>query len=263
VIIRFIDTHAHLNVSEFDNDREVVIERAKSVGVNTIITIGTDLESSLEAVKIASDHEGIYAAVGFDPHIANSIKKDDITKLIELSKNSRVKAIGEIGLDYYHEYSSSEAQLHVLIWQLQIATECRLPVIIHSRNADKEMPVVLRQWLGNSENLKLPAPGVIHCFNGGIDIVKQYLEMGFYIAFGAYIGYPSSRLEDTIRYIPVDRLLVETDCPFLPPQSLRGKRNEPSYIPQIVDRLAVIRGESPETVAQYTTENACRFFSID
>jgi TatD DNase family protein len=260
--IKFADTHAHLDMSKFDVDREDVIKRAVNVGVNTIITVGTDLVSSQKGIEIAANYDGIYAAIGFHPQDASLLEKGDIGKLIELTGHPKVKAIGEIGLDYYRMYSSSEMQLRALGWQLQIASDCHLPIIIHTRNADNQMLTVLRHWLENKDNSKLSSPGVIHCFNGDVKIVSQYLEMGFYIAFGAYVGYPSSRLEDTIRRVPSNKLLVETDCPFLPPQNLRGKRNEPSYIPQIVEKLAIIRGEPLESVASYITENAFRLFNL-
>jgi len=260
--IRLVDTHAHLNMPEFDADREAVIQRAAGAGVDTIITVGTDMSANRAAVALAASHEGIYAAVGFPPQDAGLMQPDDIPELTALARHPKIKAIGETGLDYYRMNSSRDVQLKVLQWHLEIAVASRLPVIIHSRRADRDMPSLLGRWAATLDKVKMPAPGVIHCFQSDADLAGRYLAMGFYIAFGAYTGYPSSHLADAIRLIPPDRLLVETDSPYLPPQNLRGKRNEPSYILQTAELLAGIRGESFASIAQHTTENACRLFRI-
>jgi TatD DNase family protein len=187
------------------------------------------------------------------------MQKDDFGIMAELAKHNKVVAIGEIGLDYYRNKAPREIQLQVFRWQLELAEKTDLPVVIHSRQADSDTLVSLREWI-NSAKRNREAAGVIHCFSGDAGIARQYLDMGFYISFGAYIGYPSSSLSEVIRSIPADRLLLETDSPFLPPQSHRGKRNEPAYLPMTLAVLARFRNESPEILAQQTTENAARIF---
>jgi TatD DNase family protein len=174
-----------------------------------------------------------------------------------------VVAIGEIGLDLYRNYSPRESQLQVLVWQLELAMRLELPVVIHCRQAEKDMLTLLRDWASSHNAPKGRPRGVVHCFSGDMDTAQQYLDMGFFISLGAYIGYPSSRhIYDVIRDIPQDRLVLETDSPFLPPQTHRGQRNEPSYLPFTVESLAEIREVSPETVARETTRNARRLFRI-
>jgi TatD DNase family protein len=256
-----VDTHAHLDADAFDEDRDEVIARAVEAGVSKIINVGVNLESSKRAVSLAEEHPEVLAAAGFHPHEADTMKKADIARIGEIARHPRVVAIGEIGLDFYRNYSRREAQLQTLKWQLELALKLELPVVIHSRQAEKEMLEVLRDWTGRSGGIKGWSPGVIHCFSGDTATAKQYLEMGFYLALGAYIGYPTSvGAYDVIRSIPQNRLMVETDCPFLAPQSLRGKRNEPAYLPQTVELLAEIRGVPAEAVARETTENAQRLF---
>ena len=221
---RLVDTHAHLDMSEFDTDREDVLQRAVSAGVDTIVTMGTDLSSSRKAIALAENHAGIYAAVGFHPQDAKFMQPGDIAELKKLAQHPGVRAIGEIGLDYYRMKSPKDVQVQVLKRQLEIAAEIGMPVVIHSRQADTDMLVLMGRWAASIDKAAMPSPGVIHCFNGDINAAKCYQDMGFYIAFGAYTGYPSSRLADVIRSISPERLLLETDCPFLPPQSLRGQR---------------------------------------
>ena len=258
--VEIVDTHAHLDMPQFDCDRRAVIQRASDAGVTKIITVGIDLSSSREAVKIATDNIGIFAGVGIHPQESKGMQSDDIKELAALIQNRKVVAIGEIGLDYYRGNSPRETQLHVLRLQLELAAVWNLPVIIHCRQADSDMLPVLTGWVGTLSPGLRRDPGVIHCFSGDITTAAKYINMGFNIAFGAYTGYPSSRLAETIRSIPADRLLVETDCPFLPPQTQRGKRNEPSFLPGTVGTLAVSRKESFEKIARDTTKNAQTLF---
>ena len=172
-------------------------------------------------------------------------------------------AIGEIGLDFYREHSPPERQKASLDWQLELAVELDLPVIIHCRQAERELIPVLERWAAGRQCPADQALGVIHCFSGPVDTADKYLAIGFMISFGAYIGYPSSRdMAEVIRYLPADSLLVETDCPFLPPKDRRGKRNEPSYLTQTVGVLAEIRRESPAAIARTTAANARRLFRM-
>ncbi|MBI4286214.1 MAG: TatD family hydrolase [Chloroflexi bacterium] len=256
-----IDTHAHLDMPEFDRDRDEVVARAKAAGVGTIIIVGSDLASSQKAIALTERYSGTYATVGFHPHEVTNVTKAAVANLASLGRNPKVVAIGEIGLDFYRNRSPRDRQLEALQWQLELAQDLSLPVVIHCRQAEKDILALLRAW---SESYKLPGQprGIIHCFNGDTPIAEHYLEMGFFLSLGAYIGYPSSGMGPTIRSIPGDRLVVETDCPYLPPQPYRGKRNEPAYIPLVVGKLAEIRGTTPETVAHETAANARRLFRL-
>lgn len=261
--LAIIDTHAHLGMSHFDRDRNEVIVRARKAGITAIINIGIDLESSKQAIKLARANTDIFAAVGFHPHEANSVTEADIKKLADLARQHRVVAIGEIGLDYYRNYSSREAQHKALEQQLDIAAGTGLPVIIHCRQSEKDMVAALRKWTSSTRPRNDGIRGVIHCFSGSLETARQYLDMGFYISLGAYIGYPASGSSHyTIRILPLDRLLIETDSPFLPPQSHRGQRNEPSFLLTTLAVLAGIKEVHPEVIAKETTANARRVFRL-
>jgi len=258
-----IDTHAHLDMPHFNKDRAEVVFKALESGVSTIITVGIDLESSRKAIKLAESYKEIFATAGFHPHEASRVKEASLAELAEIAKHPRVVAIGELGLDFYRNRSPREAQLQALRWQLEMATEVDLPVVIHSRQAEKDMLAALRDWASHCKHPDGEPVGVVHCFGGDTDTARQYLDMGFLISLGAYIGYPASlRSHHVIRSIPLDKLMVETDCPFLPPQSHRGKRNEPAYLPLTVKLLAEIKQVPPETVARETTRNACKLFRL-
>lgn len=250
-------------MGHFSKDRAQVLARARDSGVSAIITVGIDLSSSQRAVKLAEKFSQVFATVGFHPHNVAGVNKPDITKLAQIAEHPRVVAVGEVGLDFYRDYSPHEAQLRVLKWQLELALELDLPVIVHCRRADKDILPLLRDWVSGDRRPPKQPPGVIHCFSGDVDTAREYLDMGFFISFGAYIGYPtSSNLYRVIRSIPQDRLLVETDCPYLPSQKRRGQRNEPAYILSTVEFLAEIRGESVEQVARETTESAHYLFRL-
>ena len=256
-----IDTHAHLDMAPFNEDRTEVIARAKDTGVSTIINVGINLESSQKAVVMADNHSEVLAAVGFHPREATRMKKEDMANLAKLANHSRVVAIGEIGLDFYRSGSPQKTQVQALQWQLELAESLDLPVIIHCRRAEKEMLTLLQNRTSSHKRSNRQPRGLIHCFSSEIETAQRYLDMGFFISFGAYIGYPSSfHSRNVIRSIPKDKLVVETDSPFLPPQSHRGKRNEPSYLPLTVEALAEIREISSETAARETTQNARRLF---
>ncbi|MFC1847330.1 TatD family hydrolase [Chloroflexota bacterium] len=261
--LSIVDTHAHLDMAEFNEDRNEVIARAVDSGVNTIITVGIDLESSIKASKLATEHPEIFASTGFHPHEADGVKEEDIAGLAKIADHPKVVAIGEAGLDFYRNTSSRDAQLRVLKWQLELAEEMDLPIIIHCRQAEKDMLALLSDWTSYHKESYGQPRGVIHCFSGDSDTAEQYLNMGFFISLGAYVGYPSSRhMPGVINSIPQDKLVVETDCPFLPPQDHRGGRNEPAYLPLTIALLAEMRQVSAEEVARETTGNARRLFRM-
>lgn len=261
--ITLIDTHAHLDMVEFDIDRLDVINRAKEFGITRIINVGIDLLSSLKAINFSELHEEIYATAGLHPHEAKETTQQDILELGKLANHPRVVAIGELGLDYHYQPVDREAQRRLMVWQLELADRLELPVVIHCREAEEDIIPILADW--SSNNLRRnQALGVIHCFGGNSNIAQKYIEMGFYISLGAYISYPSAKhLCNVIRNIPLDRLLLETDCPFLPPQKYRGQRNEPSYILLTLQVLASITGITKETISFKTTKNANKLFKLN
>jgi TatD DNase family protein len=263
MVARFplVDSHAHLYMPHFDENRDEVIARAMDSGVSTVVNVGIDLDSSAKVIEMAEKRIGLVAAVGIHPHEAAGLGKTDMIRLAELARHMKVVAVGEIGLDFCQNQSSREAQLSAFTWQLELASELRLPVIIHCRQSDNELLRLLRGWADTSNTPG--GKGVAHCFSGDGYTAGQYLDMGFFLSFGAYIGYPgSNHLYDLIRSLPGDRLLLETDSPFLPPQSKRGQRNEPAYLVETARVLADITGDSLEKIAEQTSENAYQLFNL-
>jgi TatD DNase family protein len=257
--LNIIDTHAHLEGEEFAADFEAMLGRAAEAGVSRIITCGTSLESSEKTIALAEKYPQIFAAVGIHPQEMHNAQKSDIERIAELTKNPKVVALGEMGLDFHRSAVHREEQIQGLKQQLELACELRLPVIIHNRQSTKEMIEILGEWVKKSQ---VKTPGVIHCFQENADNARVFLEMGFYLAFGGYIGYPKSLMAEVIKIVPESRLLAETDAPYLPPQKFRGQRNEPAYIVYTVERMAEVLGKPKEEVAEITTENASRLFGL-
>lgn len=260
-----IDSHTHIDLPQFSDDRDQVIARARGQGVRAIINVGLDLGSSRASLQIAQHYADVFVAVGFHPNRATKKREEDLSLLAELARNSRVVAIGEIGLDFYRKSSPRQHQLEVFQQQLDLAAELGLPVVIHCRHAHEEVLNILTPWVkstsssaGNSHRR-----GVIHCFSGDIELAWRYIELGFLVSLAGSVTYPSAleRVE-VASQLPLDRLLVETDSPFLAPQLYRGQRNEPSYIPLIVDRIAQVRQVSAEAVARATAQNARYLFQL-
>jgi len=260
-----IDSHAHLDLPLFDEDRDQVITRAREQGVSTIINVGLDMESSQASVRIAQHYTEVFSAVGFHPNKAAEMKEGDLARLSKLADNPKVVAVGEIGLDYYRKSTPRQHQLQAFQQQLDLAAELGLPVVIHCRNAHKELLAILTSWTksvsppaGNGQGL-----GVIHCFSSDARLAWRYIELGFLISLPGSVTYPSARDKvEVARELPLDKLLVETDSPFLAPQLHRGQRNEPSYLPLIIDKIAEARQVAPETIAQATAQNAVNLFHL-
>jgi len=210
---------------------------------------------------MAEKYDGVFAATGIHPHASTTATREDISEIIKLAAHPKVVAIGEIGLDFHRDYAPRDSQYEVIRQQLEIAAETDLPVIIHSRDSHPEMLALLGEWVSRYPAHGRNGHGVIHCFAGDKATAARFLDLGFYISFGAYIGYPKPNTSaGTIKSIPQDKLLVETDCPFLSPQKYRSKRNEPAYIPLIAQTLAKIRQEPFEEIARATTANAACLF---
>ena len=249
------DTHAHLDFPQFDGDREEVIARALAAGVGSIINVGADLASSRRAVALAEAHPQIYAAVGVHPHDAKTLTDEVLKELRELAQHPKVIAIGEIGLDFYRDLSPRDEQQRAFERQLALASELGKPVIIHDRQAHAEVLAILRRWPG--------LRGVLHCFSGDLDMAHEAIEMGFYISVGGPVTFKNARrLPEIVRQLPLERLLVETDCPYLAPHPYRGKRNEPAYVRLVAQKVAELKGVPLERVARVTTANARQLFGL-
>jgi TatD DNase family protein len=271
--MQWIDTHAHLDHAKYGGEQEAVIERAREAGVWPIVTVGADLASSRAAVALAEQYEGLYATVGVHPHEASSVDAGVMEALRELAGHPRVVAIGEIGLDYYYEFSPREAQRAAFEGQLALASEVDKPVVVHLRDkrgawgAYEGALEVLGVWV-RSEGREgqvtgLRAPGVLHCFSGTLEIARSALELGFYLGVDGPVTYPNARgLQAIVAALPLERLVLETDCPYLAPQARRGKRNEPGYLAWIGEKVAELQGVAVERVAQVTCENAVRLFGL-
>jgi len=252
-----IDTHCHLDFPDYQGDLAEVLARAAKVGVAEIITVGIDLATSRKACELAASLPGVYATVGVHPHHVNEMGPDDYPALRELAARPEVVAYGEIGLDYVKEYSPAALQREHFVRQVEIARQAGLPLIIHDREAHADILAILRA-AG-----KLPAGGVMHCFSGDAALAEEVLELGFYISIPGVVTFKSAAvLREAVRRVPLERLLLETDAPFLAPVPVRGKRNEPAFLPYIARRVAEVKGCELEEVAHQTTANAHRLFGI-
>jgi TatD DNase family protein len=258
-----IDTHCHLNFDLFDADRDAVVARAEAAGVDRIITPAVDGPTCEAAVALAQKHRGVFAAVGVHPNSTISWSPEVEDAIRQYAHAHKVVAIGEIGLDYYWDYSPRSVQIPAFEGQLALAASLNLPVIIHNRESDEDVMHILETWVSGLSGELARQPGVMHSFSGTPDIAERALAAGFYLGFTGPITYKNA---DTTRRIaasvPLDRLLVETDAPYLTPVPHRGKRNEPAYIPLIVERIASVKGVSPEEMASATTRNAEILFSL-
>ena len=252
-----IDTHTHLDDARFDGDREAMIDRARQAGVERFVTIGCDLATSRAAIALADQHPFVYASIGVHPHEVKHISEGWYDEFRRLASNKKVVAYGEIGLDYHYNHSSPKDQRERFREQIQLARELRLPIIIHTREAQDDTITILKEEKASEVG------GVFHCFSGDAWLAKDALDLGFYLSFSGILTFQNATmLRDIAKHTPLDRLLVETDCPYLTPVPHRGKRNEPAYVAQVAKQLAAIHPElSPEEIAQHTTKNAKRLFS--
>lgn len=251
------DSHAHLIDKAYRNDSAKVIERALDSGVKLIINLGYDIKTSLRAVEMADRYPFMYASAGVHPHEAERAPKNYLDKLRELAVKKKIIAIGEIGLDYYRDLSPRKKQQEVFRKQLKLAQEVELPVIIHDREAHQEVLDIVREEQGGKNS------GVFHCFSGDWEMAQQCIEMGFYISIAGPVTFKNSRsLQEVAKKIPLDRILVETDCPYLTPVPYRGKRNEPAYVKYTVEKIASLRGMNWEEFAQAVYKNTQKVFRL-
>ena len=253
----FVDSHAHLDDPRFDSDRDAMLQRAWDAGVQKILTIGNGSgpDEMGCGIPIAETHDWIYASVGVHPHDAAKVEERHYSKIEQLARHPKVLAIGETGLDFYYDNSPRDVQREVFRRQLELAKALDLPVIIHTRDADAETEEILK--------LALPRRGVIHCFTSGDKLADFALGIGFYISFSGIVTFPSAKaLAEVARRIPSDRILLETDCPYLAPVPHRGKRNEPSFVADTTRFVAELRGVTPDALAAQASANFDRVFPL-
>lgn len=251
------DTHVHLNIEQFDEDREAVIARAKAAGVEKMVVVGFDHQTIKKAIELAETYSYIYAAVGWHPVDAIDFTDDDLRWLEELAGHEKVVALGEMGLDYYWDKSPKDVQKNVFRKQIALAKKVKLPIIIHNREATDDVIQLLQEEQAEEVG------GIMHCFAGEVKHVQPCLDMNFYISLGGPVTFKNAKApKEVAKIIPSDRLLIETDCPFLAPHPHRGKRNEPMYVRLVAEEIASLRETTIEEVEKTTTENAERLFGI-
>ncbi|MFS1510860.1 TatD family hydrolase [Chengkuizengella sp. SCS-71B] len=252
-----IDTHVHLNAEQFNEDREQVIERARQNGVSIMINVGFNRETIPETIELAEKYEFIYAVVGWHPTDAIHMIPEDLNWIESLCNHKKVVAVGEIGLDYYWDTSPKDIQQKVFRQQIRLARKVNKPIVIHNRDAHQDVVNIL------AEENAAEVGGVMHCYSGSWEIAKKCLDMNFYISFGGPVTFKNAKQpKEVLKNVPLDRLLVETDCPYLTPHPYRGKRNETSYVKYVAEAAAELKGLSFDEIARITTNNAKKCFQI-
>ncbi len=252
-----IDSHAHLDMPEFDNDRDEVIKRARKAGIGYIINIGSTLEASRKGVEIARQYDPVYATVGIHPHDATSANSKVYDELKGLLDNEKIIAVGEIGLDYYRDYSPGEVQQKVFRDQVGIARDLNKPIIVHTRDAEDDTLRILKEEKGSGLR------GIFHCFSGDERMARECIDLGFYISFAGPVTYPNAtRLREVVKAVPIERLLIETDCPYLSPHPMRGKRNEPANVRYVAEKIGELKRLSLEDIARVTSLNIFMLFGF-
>jgi len=251
-----IDSHCHLDFKEFNKNREEIIKNALSAGVHTMINIGVDLQSSKKSVELTNQYDFIFATVGVHPHDARTYDSNLEKELSRLIENKKVKAVGEIGLDFYRDLSPRKVQKQVFHLQLELAIEKKLPVVIHTREAFDETVEIVEEYSG-----KL-AGGVFHCFPGSLKEAHRVIDLGFHISVGGVITYPKSKMAEVASQVPLEYILIETDSPYLTPVPCRGKKNQPAYVRYVRDKLAQLKSLPIEEVEKITDRNCRKLFRL-
>jgi len=255
--MRLADSHAHLSDKRFDPDRDLVLERARRAGVSLMIDVAVDVQTSEKAIALAAANGGsVRATVGVHPHHADTVDDDTVETLTALAGEPSVVAIGEIGLDFYRDLSPREKQQAAFVRQLELAAELNKPVVVHCRDSSTEVLELLSPWVG-----KLNV--VMHCFSADEHVLRRALDMGYFVSFAGVITYPNATgLRALVPQVPLERLLIETDCPYLAPAPMRGRRNEPAYVRHVAQALAEIYDLPVEELADITFENTESFFGL-
>ncbi|MGJ7923158.1 TatD family hydrolase [Neobacillus sp. LXY-4] len=251
------DTHVHLNAEQYKEDLEEVINRALSSGVSTMVVVGFDRPTIEKAIELAEAYDFIYASVGWHPVDAIDMTPEDLNWLEQLAAHPKVVALGEMGLDYYWDKSPKEVQQEVFRKQIQLARKVKLPIIIHNRDATADIIEILKEEKAEEVG------GIMHCFSGSPEIAQECIKMNFYISLGGPVTFKNAKQPKKVaELVPLERLLIETDCPYLTPHPHRGKRNEPSYVKLVAEQIAEIKGKTLEEVGAATSENAKKLFGI-
>ena len=249
----YFESHAHYDDKQFDDDREAVIEGLIESGIDHVINVGCDMNSSKMSIEMAKKHEFMYCAVGVHPHGVSDMSESDIIQLKEYSKEEKVVAVGEIGLDYYYDYAPREKQRYWFERQMELSLEVDLPVIIHSREATEETFEIVKK--------SGVRKGVVHCYLGSLETARAYAELGFSIGIGGVVTYKNAKnLLNVVEHMPISRILIETDAPYLSPEPKRGKRNNSKYLKYVTEKIALIKEMTPKEVAEATSENAKLLF---
>ena len=250
----YFDTHAHYNDEAFSADRSETLIKAKDAGVDLIVNAACEKRSALDGIELAEKHPFVYAAVGWHPHDAKAFDAESPELIRKWCENPRVVAIGEIGLDYYYDLSERDVQREVFKRQMELARELKLPVIVHNRDAHADSLEIVEQFPD--------VMGVFHCFAGSVEMAKVLLDRGWYLGFNGAITFKNAKkAPEVVARCPLERILIETDCPYLTPVPFRGKRNDSSYLPYVVERISEIKGIAPEEIARITKENGKRLFT--
>ena len=252
------DTHAHYDDEQFDGDRDELLKSMPDLGVGTIVDVSATYESCEKVLALAGKYPHVYAAIGVHPDEVGELNEDKIQHMKELCCNKKVVAVGEIGLDYYWDNEPHEVQQKWFIRQLELAKEVNLPVIIHSREASQETFDIMKEHHAGSTG------GVIHCYSGSKEMAAEYLKMGYYIGIGGVVTFKNARvMKEVAAAVPLERILIETDCPYLAPTPYRGKRNSSLFLPYVIEEIAKLKGIAPKTVEETTWENAMRMYKIN
>ena len=256
-----IDSHAHINDDAFINDYDEVIKRAKESGISYILIPGWDIESSKKAIKIAEKYDGVYAAIGIHPENIDNLDINYLSILEELSKNPKVKAIGEIGLDYHYRVDNKHLQTEVLTSQLKLASKLKLPVVIHSRDCTEDMLHTLKAHVKSCGfNDKV---GVMHSYSGSKETMNEYLKLGFYISFSGPVTFKNAPInKENALLCPLNKMLVETDSPYMTPEPYRGKRNEPAFVNYVIDQIAALKEKDRDMLSNSLLSNFIYLFNI-
>lgn len=252
----YFDTHAHYDDKRFQKDRDELLQAMPEAGVELIVNVGCDLTSSMQSIQLAKTYDFIYVVVGCHPHDAQDMKDADLAMYRVLAQNPKVVAIGEIGLDYHYDFSPRDVQRLRFAQQLELAEELNMPVVIHEREAHGDCMDILRPYLGRLR-------GEFHCYSGSVEMAKELVKAGWYLGFNGSCTFENAKKPlAVIDYCPMDRILLETDCPYLTPVPHRGKRNDSRYLPHVAETIARVKGTTVEEVARRTLENGKRFFNI-
>lgn len=253
-----IDSHAHLDDKRFNYDRDILIKSLKDNGIDFVYNIGADLASSKKSVELARKYENIHAVIGVHPHDADTYNDKVEKELIELSKDENVRAIGEIGLDFYYDNSPRDIQKEAFIKQIELANKLNLPIVIHSRDAAMETFEIIKETKEKYPHMDV----LIHCFSQSVELMKEYTKLGCYIALGGVVTFKNSKVpKEVARLVPIDKLLLETDAPYLTAVPMRGKRNEPMFMKYTAIEIARLRNMSVEELVKITDENTKRFYN--